>query len=385
MQSTTEPDNITDLVTTSAPYDGRYRTFNWTVPRDNGLPLLDYTLRKMDVGHNVLYDYNWTCAEISCVLGEHVSVTIGSDLDPLDGSYLVPTTTYKWKLIAHNTKNYHCAAESTCDVNAENFGTGWTPSLLETQGVATPDRAVIGSAATVSQTELRLLWTPPNSNGANLLQYRATCVDTSNYLDNATFHAPGGWRQPNKVRTSCHSLARAPTSPALTSVEATPSAALRRWWAVPRSRVAHAAADEPTAPQLARILLKTDIAAIATVLGAYHQRADRRDGHARPRTRRRHVVHVHPCIGERSRRLRRDLQRCHFRAHGDSARLCINDRCGECQMHMADGPHRQAKRELPVQRSAGYVSFLRRGPHDDCAKRASSADLDRAAAQLCGA
>ncbi|KAL1512312.1 hypothetical protein AB1Y20_005574 [Prymnesium parvum] len=199
IQSTTAPDKIDTLTTTSGATNGRYRTFSWRVPRSNGVPILGYTLRKMTSNlASVLYDYNWTCAELSCTFNESISVTIGSDLDPGDGTYLVPTSTYGWKLIARNSKNRACTAEGTCDVGGLAFGTGWTNVFNETQGVATPDRAgaaariLIVNQETVSQTEIRLEWTPPNDNGAALIRYRAVCVDWGIYVTNA-------WRQFNKV------------------------------------------------------------------------------------------------------------------------------------------------------------------------------------------
>ncbi|KAL3898264.1 MAG: hypothetical protein SGPRY_012878, partial [Prymnesium sp.] len=93
-QSSSEPDKVDPLSTSATPNLGRYRDFSWTVPLSNGRDIQGYTLRKMTQDlSTVLYDYSWTCAQISCTVGDSVSVTIGSDLDPGDGTYLVPTET----------------------------------------------------------------------------------------------------------------------------------------------------------------------------------------------------------------------------------------------------------------------------------------------------
>ena len=55
IQSTTAPDQIDTLTTNSSATHGRYRMFHWQVPRDNGRPILSYTLRKMTPTGTVLW------------------------------------------------------------------------------------------------------------------------------------------------------------------------------------------------------------------------------------------------------------------------------------------------------------------------------------------
>ena len=121
------PSQITDLQTTTTTDDGRHRSFTWTVPRENGQPIIAYVLRRLDAAASYTqYDYWFQCddagarpcssaafqcwpAGFSCTgtyddaykpnySGGAVSITLGSDIDKGDGSYLTPEASYQWKV-----------------------------------------------------------------------------------------------------------------------------------------------------------------------------------------------------------------------------------------------------------------------------------------------
>ena len=128
------------------------------------------------------------------VLLAHTQVTVGSDLDAGDDSYLMPTSAYSWKVIALNYENRNCRADGVCDGNLLAYGTGWSgpPSALgegtvvpyaATQDNATPDMATGLGFGGTSQSSLTLTWTPPNDNGSPLGLYSVVCTDAEpNYV-----------------------------------------------------------------------------------------------------------------------------------------------------------------------------------------------------------
>ena len=66
-----------------------------------------------------VYDTVWS--------GKDVSVTIGSDIDAGDGSYLIPTETYNWTVLAVTSQNEGCNTQvpDTCNL-LEDYGAGWS-------------------------------------------------------------------------------------------------------------------------------------------------------------------------------------------------------------------------------------------------------------------
>ena len=204
------------------------------VPRDNGLEITGYILRRMDPTATATeYDYSFECASnaakacgsyisscwpsgFSCTGtysldyvptwdGGDVEVVIGSDVDLGDGSYLAPDAAYSWKVIALNANNANCTAEHTCDASLEDDGTGFSGReglivpLIVTQEKATPDQPTSLQVGSVSQTEATLKWRPPVDNGSPVDAYRIICTDAE------ADYATAGWSQPQvrvRVRVS---------------------------------------------------------------------------------------------------------------------------------------------------------------------------------------
>lgn len=222
----TAPEQITDLRTTTVVGDGRHRSFNWTVPNLNGRDIQAYVLRRLDPTTNATqHDYWFHCdtaagsSAVACTTagnsnsaassatcypsgfsctgtyttdynpvyaGGSVEVIVGSDIDNGDGSYLVPTQSYAWKVIAFNAQNYNCTFYlfDNCDQYLESERTGFSGSsgvVIPVQAVqenATPDKpTALQPVSNITQTSATFTWTSPQPNGADLTSYRLVCSD----------------------------------------------------------------------------------------------------------------------------------------------------------------------------------------------------------------
>ena len=111
--------------------------------------------------------------------GGAVSVTVGSDVDANDGSYINPTHTYTWSVLTFNAYNERCLMDNTCD-NAL-YNVGWAATQQATQPSATPDQATFPGVGPKNQTTMQLRWTAPNPNGSPILEYRIVCTTSPMY------------------------------------------------------------------------------------------------------------------------------------------------------------------------------------------------------------
>ena len=226
----TAPDKVDTLAMEQVANDGRHRKFTWSVPRDNGYAIESYVLRRTSVTtpSEPVHDYIFNCtttyssedyvgmsagqsagtAAVDCTsytsscypqgfrcagsysdaagvmvptwTGGAVSVTVGSDVDANDGSYINPTHTYTWSVLTFNAYNERCLMDNTCD-NAL-YNVGWAATQQATQPSATPDQATFPGVGPKNQTTMQLRWTAPNPNGSPILEYRIVCTDVSNYV-----------------------------------------------------------------------------------------------------------------------------------------------------------------------------------------------------------
>ena len=207
------PEQIASFTTSSA--DGRHRSFDFTVPNENGDAIEYYLVRRVGPAPTQTYLYNISCPSaggvasvpphsrvsisypsLTCTPGDTMSLTVGLDLPLTDPAYIVPTTSYDWSVLAVNIRNLGCETSDTCGEYGSTTGAGyggWSPVQSLSQGMATPDQARILTASAVSDSAISLSWDAPAfDNGAPITTYHANCSDASDYLDAATTT----WRQP---------------------------------------------------------------------------------------------------------------------------------------------------------------------------------------------
>lgn len=121
--------------------------------------------------------------------GDSVTIQLGSWRDSERGDYIVPATTYKWRVLAVNDQVAYSDADGSCSV--DGAACPWSDAEVVTQGAGTPDQPSDLSSSTTA-TSLTLNWRSPNNNGLIIVGYVVTCTDVSGYLYSV-------WRQDDVV------------------------------------------------------------------------------------------------------------------------------------------------------------------------------------------